>query len=167
VLAMAEMGCVYLYFIEKWAIAMQKKEQALKFVWNVYWRCNVVLLVWPGSKSQSKPWKNISISKSQEILHDEITCENSAYYFLWYLGFIHCKFISQDQTVNRAYCIEILIRLHLATSIKMSTSAQQLVLHHNNTPAHQLLSFKAVYGIKTHSWTGMPSRLTNFGFEWL
>jgi hypothetical protein len=26
--------------------------------------------------------KNISISKSQEILHDEITCETSAYCFL-------------------------------------------------------------------------------------
>jgi len=44
---------------------------------------------------------------------------------------------------------EILMRLHLATSIKMSASAQQLVLHHDNTPAHQLLSFKVVYGIKT------------------
>jgi hypothetical protein len=56
--------------------------------------------------------KKSSVSERQkrikESSHVEITNEDNDHYFLRYQGYCSFEFIPQGQTVNQAYCVEIL-----------------------------------------------------------
>jgi hypothetical protein len=58
-------------------------------------------------------------------------------------GSVHFEFISQGQTVNRAYYLEILKLLHEA--VRRETPEfwpNDWILQHGNAPAHKALSAK-------------------------
>jgi len=50
---------------------------------------------------------------------------------------IHFELIPQGQTVNQAYCVEVLKWLHEAVCW-----SSDWILHHDNSPAHKALSVK-------------------------
>jgi hypothetical protein len=52
-------------------------------------------------------------------------------------GIAHFEFIPKDQIINQAYFVEILKWLHEAVYRKRPNN---LILHHNNAPAHKALS---------------------------
>jgi transposase len=58
-------------------------------------------------------------------------------------GIFHFEFIPQSQTVNRAYCTEILKRLREAVRRKRPELwPNDWILHHDHAPAHKALSVK-------------------------
>jgi hypothetical protein len=60
-------------------------------------------------------------------------------------GTVHCEFITQGQTVNQAYYVEILKQLHEAVHRKRpELSYIDWILHHDNAPA------QAISGLKNH-----------------
>jgi hypothetical protein len=52
-----------------------------------------------------------NIPKTQESLHVKITNEDNADNLLWYQGTVYLEFITQGQTLNEAYYVEILKQL--------------------------------------------------------
>jgi hypothetical protein len=56
-------------------------------------------------------------------------------------GVVHFEFIPQDQTVKQAYYVEILKPLREAVRRKRPELWPiNWILHHENTPAHRILS---------------------------
>jgi histone-lysine N-methyltransferase SETMAR len=58
-------------------------------------------------------------------------------------GIVHLEFITQGETVNQGYYVEILKWLHEAVHREGSELwSNNWILHHDNAPAHKVLSFK-------------------------
>jgi hypothetical protein len=58
-------------------------------------------------------------------------------------GSVHFEFISQSQTINQAYYVEILKQLHEVVHRKRPELwPSDWILHHNNDAAHKSLSVK-------------------------
>jgi hypothetical protein len=58
-------------------------------------------------------------------------------------GFVHSDFIPQGQTVNHAYYVKEVNRLHENMCIKRPELwHNDWILHHDNAPAHKALSVK-------------------------
>jgi hypothetical protein len=79
----------------------------------------------------------------KEGLHVGITNEDRAHQYLRYQGYVHLEFIPQGQTVNQAYYVEVLKRLHGAVDRKRSELwPNDWIIHHDNAAAHKALSVK-------------------------
>jgi histone-lysine N-methyltransferase SETMAR len=63
--------------------------------------------------------------------------------FLDIKGIVHSEFIPQGQTLNQAYCVDLLKRLREVVSRKRPELwPSDWILHHDNAPAHRALSVK-------------------------
>jgi hypothetical protein len=68
---------------------------------------------------------------------------------------VHFEFISQSQTVNQAYYLEILKRIHEAVRRKRPERLpNDWILHHDKAPARKALSVK-LFLVKKNSITEM------------
>jgi histone-lysine N-methyltransferase SETMAR len=82
------------------------------------------------------------------MVQTELACRNHKWRQCSSLFFdikiiVQFKFIPQSQTVNQTSYVEILKRLHEAVHRKKAwTLAGDLILHHDNVPAHKVLSVK-------------------------
>jgi hypothetical protein len=79
----------------------------------------------------------------RESSHVVITNEGSALAFFDIKCIIHFEFISQGQTVNQAYYVEILKRLHEAVHRRRSELwPNDWILYHDNASTYRVLSVK-------------------------
>jgi hypothetical protein len=65
---------------------------------------------------------------------------------------VHFEFILQGQRVNRAYYVEVLKRIYEAVHRKRPEILPNVcILHHENAPAHKVLSVKQFLAQANHS----------------
>jgi hypothetical protein len=75
--------------------------------------------------------KRVRMSKSNE---------DNAHHFPCMKDIVHFEFISEDQTVNQAYYVEILKRLHEALRRKrLELWSNDWILHHDSASARKVL----------------------------
>jgi len=71
----------------------------------------------------------------------EVKCENDAHFFLDVQGTVHREFVPLGQTVNQEFYLEILRRVReCATKSPELWRLGDWFLHHDNAPAHTVLS---------------------------
>jgi hypothetical protein len=70
--------------------------------------------------------------------------------FFYMKGIFHFEFIPQGHTVNQAYHVEILKRLHEATLRKIPALwSKNWILHHDKATAHKALCVKDFLTLKS------------------
>ena len=102
----------------------------------------MVLQVPPGDKATITSMEKCIISKTKKGEASHIKCETTLICFSDIKGLVHFEFIPQGQTVNQQFCLEVLKRLQDAVQRKRPELwlSGDWLLHHDNTPAHTVLS---------------------------
>jgi hypothetical protein len=72
----------------------------------------------PESKQESMQWKQSTSPQHKKARVSKSQMKTMLITFFYKNGVVQIEFIPQDETVNQAYCVEILKRLHEAVSIK-------------------------------------------------
>jgi hypothetical protein len=93
-----------------------------------------------------KLWENqvflSGINSSKRVRMSKAQMNSILITFFDIKGIVHFDFIPQGQTVNQAYCMETLKWLREAVHKRRSELRLNWILHHDNAPAHKVLSVK-------------------------
>ena len=96
------------------------------------------------SRDQTAKWgmAHEKFSSSEESTHEQIQGENHDYVFFDSRGIVHKEFVPPGQTVNHAFYKDVLELLRKRVQRVQMDIADSWMLHHDNAPAHTLLSIR-------------------------
>jgi transposase len=91
----------------------------------------------PESKRQILQWIQPTSPRPNKARMSKSQMKTMLRNFLYIKATVHSEFIPQGRTINQAYYVEILMRLHEA-----ELWPNDWILHHDNAPVHKTLSVK-------------------------
>jgi len=98
----------------------------------------------PETKQQSSQWKSASSPRPKKARQVQSNVKTMLICFFGIKGLVHFEFVSQGETVNQRFYLEVLKRLHDAVRRKRPElwRSGEWLLHHDNAPAHTALNVR-------------------------